>query len=79
VLLFMLVSALFIVIGCVNPSKDAFLTVEQRACIGTGCGRCFRVCNYDAIVFIGNKAVIDPSKCNLCGKCVKVCPYSAIY
>ena len=62
--------------GCMNPSKEAFLTVEQSLCIG--CGQCAKVCKYDAIVFIGNKAVIDPSKCRQCGKCVKVCPTDAI-
>jgi Na+-translocating ferredoxin:NAD+ oxidoreductase subunit B len=63
--------------GCVNPSKESFLTVEETSCIG--CGACVKVCKYDAITIIGNKAVIDPSKCQLCGRCVKVCPYDAIH
>ena len=63
--------------GCVNPSKGAFLTVEETACIG--CGACGKVCKYDAIAVIGNKAVIDPSKCQKCGRCVRVCPYDAIH
>ena len=62
--------------GCVNPSREAFLTVEPSLCIG--CGQCSKVCKFDAIVFIGNKAVIDPSKCQQCGRCVKVCPTDAI-
>jgi ferredoxin len=64
--------------GCnVQPSKGAFLNVEASLCIG--CGACTKVCKADAILIIGNKAVIDPSKCVQCGKCVKVCPYDAIH
>jgi ferredoxin len=64
--------------GCnVQPSKGAFLNVEASLCLG--CGACTKVCKADAILIIGNKAVIDPSKCVQCGKCVKVCPYDAIH
>lgn len=67
-----------IAIGCnVQPSKNAFLTVESTLCIG--CGACTKVCKGDAILIVGNKAVIDPTKCVQCGKCVKVCPYDAIH
>jgi ferredoxin len=59
------------------PSKSAFLTVEETSCLG--CGDCIKVCEADAIILIGDKAVIDPSKCIQCGKCVKVCPYDAIH
>lgn len=63
--------------GCnMQPSKGAFLNVEATLCLG--CGACTKVCKGDAILIIGNKAVIDPSKCVQCGKCVKVCPYDAI-
>ena len=65
-------------IGCnVQPSKGAFLNVEATLCIG--CGACTKVCKADAILFVGNKAVIDPTKCVQCGKCVKVCPNDAIH
>jgi ferredoxin len=64
--------------GCgMGPSRDAFLTVEQAMCIG--CGACTKVCKADAIIIMGNKAVIDPTKCVQCGRCVKVCPYDAIH
>lgn len=67
-----------VLIGCQNlPSKNAFLTVEQTSCVG--CGECIKVCNGDAIILLGDKAVIDPTKCIQCGKCVKVCPNDAIY
>jgi heterodisulfide reductase subunit A-like polyferredoxin len=63
-------------IGCLSPTKAAFLSVDQTLCVG--CGQCIKVCKYDAITIIGKKAVIDPSKCQQCGRCVKVCPYDAI-
>jgi electron transfer flavoprotein alpha subunit len=56
----------------------------------TGCGICFKICQYGAIDIIkevhtlanGKKAkklaVIDLEKCILCGECVKPCPTSAI-
>jgi Na+-translocating ferredoxin:NAD+ oxidoreductase subunit B len=61
----------------IQPSKGAFLNVEATLCIG--CGACTKVCQGDAILLVGNKAVIDPTKCIQCGKCVKVCPYDAIH
>lgn len=71
-------SLVFFYIGCnISPSKNAFLTVETTIC--KGCGECTKVCNGDAILIVGNKAVIDPSKCTHCGNCVKVCPYDAIH
>lgn len=67
-----------VMIGCQKlPGKNAFLTVEETFCIG--CGDCIKVCEDDAIVLLGGKAVIDPSKCIQCGNCVKVCPNDAIH
>ncbi|MBN1602772.1 MAG: 4Fe-4S binding protein [Chitinispirillaceae bacterium] len=67
-----------VLIGCQNlPGKNAFLTVDESSCMG--CGECVKVCEADAIILIGGKAVIDPSKCKQCGKCVKVCPNDAIH
>jgi electron transfer flavoprotein alpha subunit/NAD-dependent dihydropyrimidine dehydrogenase PreA subunit len=56
----------------------------------TGCGICFRVCQYGAIKIkeeahelengkkVKKLAVIDLKKCTLCGECVKPCPPNAI-
>ena len=64
--------------GCDSvPSKNAFLAVESTLC--AGCGACTKVCKGDAILIVGNKAVIDPNKCIRCGNCVRVCPYDAIH
>ncbi len=46
------------------------------ACIG--CGKCVKVCPYDAITMENNLAFIDSYKCKLCRKCVPECPTSAI-
>ena len=78
ILIMCIASILVFYIGCnVAPSIYAFLTVESTLCIG--CGACTKVCKGDAILIVGNKAVIDPNKCIKCGKCVKVCPYDAIH
>jgi ferredoxin len=46
------------------------------ACIG--CGKCVKVCPYDAITMENNLAFIDSYKCKLCRKCVPECPTGAI-
>jgi len=56
----------------------------------TGCGICFKICQYGAIEMIeeshtlengkevGRLAVIDLGKCTLCNECIKPCPTNAI-
>lgn len=39
-----------------------------------GCGKCVKVCAFDAIKVENNLAYIDPLKCKLCRKCVNECP-----
>lgn len=52
-------------------SKDC-----QYGCVGLG--TCARVCNFDAIRFVNDLAIIDPDKCVACGACVKACPKALI-
>jgi MinD superfamily P-loop ATPase len=51
----------------------------------TGCGRCARVCRFDAVkesttwdAFPGVNYSIDPVSCEGCGVCVRICPVHAI-
>lgn len=49
--------------------------VIEMKCIG--CGKCVRVCPFDAIDMVEKKAIIN-EKCTACGQCVEACPVKAI-
>ncbi|MFX1301313.1 MAG: 4Fe-4S binding protein, partial [Promethearchaeota archaeon] len=51
------------------------LKIDKDAC--TGCSLCVKVCPFDAMHLVNEKAE-DDEKCTLCGACVKVCPVDAI-
>ena len=48
----------------------------KAGCIG--CGKCAKVCAFDAIKIEAGVAYIDSQKCKLCRKCVNECPTGAI-
>ena len=79
---------------CHSPESLAFeseLNWMEIKCIGVEkCGRCLRVCPYDAISACGMKksldgsgeiqlVAVDRSKCTSCGACAKVCTAKALY
>lgn len=67
-----------IFVSCINKDKGGVaMKACKNACIG--CGKCFKACNFGAIVIENNLAYIDDTKCRLCRKCVEECPTNAIH
>ena len=64
-------------VQCVNKDKGA---VARKACAAAciGCGKCVKVCPFEAITLENNLAYIDPAKCKSCRKCEMECPQQAI-
>ena len=50
--------------------------VDEGKC--TLCGKCAEICQYSAIVCVGQKVLVYPELCHACGGCVLVCPVDAI-
>ena len=66
-----------IYITCANKEKGAIAKKNCAvACIG--CGKCTKVCAFDAITVENFLAYIDEEKCKLCKKCEKECPTACI-
>jgi len=51
--------------------------VDMEKC--TLCGKCAEICQFKAIVVIGEMVLPFPELCHSCGGCVEVCPEKAIY
>ncbi|MDX9715235.1 MAG: Fe-S cluster domain-containing protein [Dissulfurispiraceae bacterium] len=60
-------------------SKDRGADTRKNCDAGCiACGKCVKICPFDAPVIEENFSVIDISKCRVCGLCVPVCPTKAI-
>jgi len=57
-------------VGALIPQVDA------EKC--TLCGQCGEICQYSAIVCVGEKVLVYPELCHGCGGCSLVCPADAI-
>jgi MinD superfamily P-loop ATPase len=50
--------------------------IDEEKC--TLCGKCGEVCQFKAIIVIGETVLPFPELCHSCGGCVEVCPEKAI-
>ena len=50
--------------------------VDEKLC--TLCGKCAEICEYNAIVVIGQSVLVFPELCHACGGCSIVCPSGAV-
>lgn len=66
-----------IFVACMNQDKGG---IAKKACAVacTGCTKCQKVCEFDAITIQNYLSYIDPNKCRLCRKCVDVCDTHSI-
>jgi len=67
-----------IFVSCVNKEKGA-VAVKNCSVACIGCGKCEKVCEFDAITITGFLSYINFEKCKLCRKCVEVCPTNSIW
>ncbi|MFH1952188.1 MAG: FAD-dependent oxidoreductase [Pseudomonadota bacterium] len=63
-----------------RQSKGFTVVVDENRC--RGCGRCFRICPYQAVTLHKNSvggwyAKVDEALCKGCGNCISVCPSNA--
>jgi MinD superfamily P-loop ATPase len=50
--------------------------IDEEKC--THCGKCSEICQFRAIVVLGNTVLPFENMCHSCGGCMKVCPSDAI-
>ena len=50
--------------------------VDRDKCVG--CGKCFKVCIFNGLKMVDDKAMVDQESCLGCGRCEKQCPKGAI-
>jgi len=50
--------------------------IDESKC--NACGKCAKVCNFNALAVLKTKAVLFKELCHSCGGCVLVCPEDAI-
>ncbi len=59
-----------------TPVGNLIPEVDEEKC--THCGECGEICQYSAIVCLGQKVLVYPELCHACGGCSLVCPTDAI-
>jgi len=63
-------------IAASKPIGNLIPQVDEAKC--THCGKCGEICQYSAIVCVGQKVLVYPELCHACGGCTIVCPAGAI-
>ena len=59
-----------------EPAVLPYPIVDNGRCIS--CGKCAEICQYRAIVMLGDDPFVTPEMCHACGGCWLVCPVEAI-
>ena len=59
-----------------RPIGSLVPQIDEANCIH--CGKCGEICQYSAIVCVGEKVLVYPELCHACGGCALVCPANAI-
>ncbi|MFN3480516.1 MAG: RnfABCDGE type electron transport complex subunit B [Thermodesulfovibrionales bacterium] len=60
-------------------SKDKGAETKKNCSVGCiACGKCVKICPFDAPSVTNNLSRIDLDKCKVCGLCVEPCPTKAI-
>ena len=59
-----------------KPIGNMVPEVDDATC--TQCGKCGEICQYSAIVCVGEKVLVYPELCHGCGGCALVCPVDSI-
>lgn len=57
-------------------ATNFYATLDTVSC--TGCGKCLKRCQMNALVIEDNKAVLDDGKCIGCGLCIPTCKEGAL-
>ncbi len=63
--------------GWITESREKMIP-ECDAAKCSLCGVCQEVCNFNAIIRLGNEIIIFPELCHSCHACVALCPESAL-
>jgi len=71
-------SGLFIKGALIKEENKFTMKPEWKEDKCTLCGLCQEVCNYNAIVKLGNEIVVFPELCHSCYACSELCPTNAL-
>jgi MinD superfamily P-loop ATPase len=73
-----------------EPNCHLFISTEQQRkkvyglmpvidkALCTSCGKCGKICQFNAIAVLGDNVLLFPELCHGCGGCVRVCPTGAL-